>query len=389
MHKLFHIAMTSAMVTAAVVAPSTVETTAYAAEEKVFTDVKPSSPHYTNIHQLSKRGVINGYANGLFKPEESVKRGQAAKMLANILGLDTENVKNPNFTDISSDHPYYGAIAALAERGILNGFTDKTYRPNETLTRGQMAKIVAKAFDLPTTSDDAPFTDIVNSPYKSNIATLYVHGVTKGKTATIFDASSAVTRGQLATFIVRAEAAIKQLESDSTTTPTTPPTTDTTNSNNTNTGTSTNSNSNNTGNTNNPTTPAVPTPLETFKTNVEKNMQAYSSQYLELAMQGTTIEAKIIDPASTDTMTIVQESLSLISSIASANASVTQSVQFNDNTPLTMEETTNKVQVALSLAQALGVGFGATVDEVIGKSVDVKFTLTNNAGTVTYKIMIQ
>ncbi|RKJ11728.1 S-layer homology domain-containing protein, partial [Butyricicoccus sp. 1XD8-22] len=164
-----------------------------------FTDLTPEKSHYDTVMNLFERGLISGYEDKTFKPNEAIKRGHAALIISNILGLDTENVTDPGFTDVPKTHPYYGAIAALANKGIINGFPDHTYGVNQTLTRGQMAVIISNAFELEGDVNALPFTDIAKSPYKAQIAALYTNKVTVGKTATTFDAISPVTRGQLAT----------------------------------------------------------------------------------------------------------------------------------------------------------------------------------------------
>lgn len=199
--KAFNIALASTMVAGAVVAIAPTQADAAIA----FPDVKDTNSHYENIMNLVERGIIKGYEDGTFKPGESIKRGHAAKIIAGVLGLDTENVKNPGFKDISTKNPYYGAIAALSNAGIINGFEDNTYRHNDTLTRGQMAKIIANAFDLQAGDAVNPFTDVKNSQYVDYITALFANNVTTGKTATTFDAKSPVTRAQLASFVVRAE----------------------------------------------------------------------------------------------------------------------------------------------------------------------------------------
>lgn len=200
--KLFNVAITTTLAAGAVVAVAPQTEAAIN-----FKDVKETNTHYANIMNLAERGIIKGYEDGTFRPGDSIKRGNAAHIIAEIIGLDTTNVKNPNFKDISTKNSNYGAIAALANAGIINGFEDGTYRANDQLTRGQMAKIIANAFKLTSNGEALPFTDVQNSQYKENIAALYSNNVTTGVTATLFDAKSNVTRGQLSSFVVRAEKA--------------------------------------------------------------------------------------------------------------------------------------------------------------------------------------
>ncbi|MEK4384804.1 S-layer homology domain-containing protein [Solibacillus sp. FSL W7-1464] len=179
-------------------------------EASSFSDVKPTHPFYDAIQSLSDRGIINGFKDGTFKPEQSLTRGQAAKIIAGVLQLDTKNVMNPNFKDIPTSHPYYGAIAALKQAGIIDGYEDGTFRQGANIQRNHVAKIIANSLNLKAENVDAlPFTD-VHTVYKEAIAALFENKVTTGKTATLFDGASNVTRGQMAAFITRAESVKKQ-----------------------------------------------------------------------------------------------------------------------------------------------------------------------------------
>lgn len=196
--------------TAAAVAASVVAVAApISTEASTFKDVQASHQFFDAIKSLSDRGIINGFEDGTFKPGENLTRGQAAKIIAGVLGLDTTNVLNPNFKDIPTNHQYYGAIAALKQAGIIDGYEDGTFRQGANIQRNHVAKIIANALNLSSTNVDAlPFTD-VRVDYKEAIAALYEYNVTTGKTATKFDGSSNVTRGQMAAFITRAETAAK------------------------------------------------------------------------------------------------------------------------------------------------------------------------------------
>lgn len=114
-----------------------------------FSDVKESHADFDGIATLYAAGIISGYPDGTFKPDTNVTRGQAAKMIAGALKLDTKDVENPNFTDIGASNPYYGSIAALVELKVISGYGDKTFRPNQTITHGDLAKILSSIPTLP------------------------------------------------------------------------------------------------------------------------------------------------------------------------------------------------------------------------------------------------
>lgn len=120
-----------------------------AAGKQQFSDV-PMTKHFAEaVNELAERNIIGGYPDGTFKPGNPITRGQAAAIIVKLLQLDTEKVKDPGFKDVTPANGYYKAIAALAEKEIIGGYADGRYGPNEPIKRGQMASILVKAFDLP------------------------------------------------------------------------------------------------------------------------------------------------------------------------------------------------------------------------------------------------
>lgn len=177
-----------------------------------FKDVKSTNIHAPAIYELAERGIVKGYPDGTFKWAKPVTRGQAAQIIANILELDTENVVDPGFTDVKKTDEYYGAIAALKAEGIISGLPDGSFGQKSFINRGQIAKILVEAFDLKG-SKETPFKDLKGAeefiPY---IETLYANGVTTGTTANTYIPFAPVKRGQFATFVIRAEEAAKNAE---------------------------------------------------------------------------------------------------------------------------------------------------------------------------------
>ncbi|MGN7118635.1 S-layer homology domain-containing protein [Lysinibacillus odysseyi] len=172
-----------------------------------FTDLNPEADNYKPILELYNRGYISGYKDGTFRPNQAVTRGQAAKMLAQALNLNMTNPKNPRFSDVPTSNGFYQYIAALAGAGIITGYSDQTFRPNEPITRNQMAKILTLGYKFQqSTKLTHDFRDVAESnPNRFYIQTLYDLGITKGTTQITYSPYGSVTRGQLATFIYRAE----------------------------------------------------------------------------------------------------------------------------------------------------------------------------------------
>ncbi|MET3505307.1 leucine-rich repeat protein [Halalkalibacter oceani] len=83
---------------------------------------------------------IEGYPDGTFRPNESVTREQMATMLGRYLGSE-EDEREGWFVDISDEHWAYHEISVVQRNGIMNGYEDRQFRPEEEITRAQMAVI--------------------------------------------------------------------------------------------------------------------------------------------------------------------------------------------------------------------------------------------------------
>lgn len=110
------------------------------------------------------------------------------------------------FSDLSGDppHPDREAIEALAARGIIAGYSDELFGPDDTITRAQFATMVVRALGLPL-ADHHTFTDVKDSDwYAPFVGTAYAYGIVKGTSATTFSPNAAITRQEAAVMVTRA-----------------------------------------------------------------------------------------------------------------------------------------------------------------------------------------
>jgi hypothetical protein len=103
------------------------------------------------------------------------------------------------FSDIDDSFVHTPAIVRLADRGILLGYPDGTFRPFEDLTRGQMASIVARALELEPVAT-GPFPD-VDGVHAGAINALAAADIVEGRPDGTFDLHAGVTRAQLSTML--------------------------------------------------------------------------------------------------------------------------------------------------------------------------------------------
>ncbi|HYP19001.1 MAG TPA: S-layer homology domain-containing protein, partial [Chloroflexia bacterium] len=129
------------------------------------TDMDSDHPVYSYARCLTCGGVVSGYADGTFRPNAPVTRGQLSKMVANAAGYDGA-VSGQTFPDVASDSPFYLYVERLAQRGIIGGYADGTFRPNYSVTRGQLAKIVSGAIGETGNPGQQRFEDVTpDSPF--------------------------------------------------------------------------------------------------------------------------------------------------------------------------------------------------------------------------------
>ncbi len=119
-----------------------------------------------------------------------------------------DNTESKSFSDVPDTHWGKSAIIYLAERNVVNGFTDGTFRPDELVTREQFAKMLCETFKLPLSSDDSLYSDVESGAwYEKYVSGISQSGLMKGTGDKKFGIGSTLIRQDLA---VIAERIIKE-----------------------------------------------------------------------------------------------------------------------------------------------------------------------------------
>ena len=109
-----------------------------------YSDVAEDSAYYEAVETLNKLNIITGYEDGTFKPEDGVTRAEMAALIARIQGYG-ETAKasaNTGFKDVPASHWASGYIANAAGMGIINGYGDGTFGPEDPVLYEQAIKMV-------------------------------------------------------------------------------------------------------------------------------------------------------------------------------------------------------------------------------------------------------
>lgn len=178
--------------------------------------------HASAIDCLAWYGLAGGTGGTPFAPSEPIGRGEAAGLLGGVLGFaggfgggfgggsGGPGVPPPGglppFTDTGAS-PHAGAIAELAELGVVAGYPDGSFRPDGELTREQLALLLVRALGpvtgSPPSGGGTSFGDVAGRPAEGAIQTLAEAGVLVGSGEGTFQPTSAATRGQVAAAAAR------------------------------------------------------------------------------------------------------------------------------------------------------------------------------------------
>lgn len=108
-----------------------------------FSDVLDNNFAKFEIETLVAKQVIQGYKDGTFKLQSSVTRAEFATML--VKALQPPSNKGKYFKDVNEDSWYFGEVASSARAGLIKGYTDGTFRPNQSITQQETIEIINQA----------------------------------------------------------------------------------------------------------------------------------------------------------------------------------------------------------------------------------------------------
>ncbi|MGO4495040.1 chondroitinase-B domain-containing protein [Paenibacillus sp. 2RAB27] len=158
------------------------------------------------ISRAAAKGIVNGYADGSFKPDEPMTRMQFAAMLVRALGLKAETSAT-KFAD-GADIPAWavGELGAALKAGILQGYEDESLRPNNPINRTEMVAMLIRAYNQQGgVSSQVSFSDSSQIPAWAlpAISQAVSLGLVTGREQNTFEPLAKATRAEAVTIIMR------------------------------------------------------------------------------------------------------------------------------------------------------------------------------------------
>lgn len=167
-----------------------------------FSDVAAGAYYYDAVQWAVQKGIASGTTETTFSPGQDCTRAQTITLLWRAAGSPAPKEQNNPFSDVKDTAYYYQAALWAAERGIVSG---TSFDPNAATTRGQMAAFLYRNAGSPAVEASGAFTDVpADAYYASAVAWVSKQGITSGTGEHTFSPDAACTRGQIVTFLYRA-----------------------------------------------------------------------------------------------------------------------------------------------------------------------------------------
>lgn len=127
---------------------STVASTADTSSSTLFNDLAAYDWAGPAIADLTQKGIISGVGDSRFAPGDILTRAQFAKIMVLASGAKPGTAASSSFSDVKSSDWYCAYVQKAAEMGLVSGYADGTFRPDQALSRQEMLTVIIKAMGL-------------------------------------------------------------------------------------------------------------------------------------------------------------------------------------------------------------------------------------------------
>lgn len=181
-----------------------------AAPDRSFDDVKPDDWFYREVTDLVDKGYINGVSDKLFAPSQNLSRGMLVTILFRIDGEKAVTAAG-TFSDVTKGSWYENAVAWAAANGIVYGYADGRFGPDDMVTRQQMAAILWRYAQYKGLDVAAAGAALPSFPDRGQVASwageavswAYSRGIMTGKNGGMLDPNGNASRAEAAVMLYR------------------------------------------------------------------------------------------------------------------------------------------------------------------------------------------
>ncbi|MDR4022302.1 MAG: S-layer homology domain-containing protein, partial [Eubacteriales bacterium] len=168
-----------------------------------YSDVPRDHWAYSEIQKAGEIGFMSGMGDGTFGLGQNVTRAQFVSMLVRMFGWSAS--EGTGFSDVAPGDWYYSDVLTASDMGVLDT-TETYFRPNDNITREEMAVMIIKALGYgelaeEIANDGVPFSDVTEN--KGYISLAYEFGIISGRGGSIFDPNGTALREDAAAMMVR------------------------------------------------------------------------------------------------------------------------------------------------------------------------------------------
>lgn len=174
---------------------------------KTFADVTGDSADWAReaIQKLAGAGILTGVDEANFEPEREVTRAEFAGMLVKALGIKEHAVDGQVFRDVLADRWYHGVVNAASAAGLIKGYEDGTFHPDGSITREEVAVILARSMQLQDAEEKLTFidSDQIAGWARSGVAGASREGLIRGFPDGAFRPKATASRAQCAVMVYK------------------------------------------------------------------------------------------------------------------------------------------------------------------------------------------
>ncbi len=168
-----------------------------------FLDVPQVHPDFAAIERLRKEGIVRGFANGDFCPDQDVTRAEALKIILLAFEIPLADADADLFSDVGLTDWHIVYVSTAKARGIINGYGDGTFRPAAPISRAEICKVIFVASGQLPPSSVKTLADVPADAWFHDFAMAAVEHKMFPLVGKKFVPDKSVTRGEMCTAIVR------------------------------------------------------------------------------------------------------------------------------------------------------------------------------------------